>query len=134
MACDDAVGWMHSCFAKLLHLTTSVNANRLIGTHKDIKEMTVDLKNLREMSVFGNSKKPRMTVLGEIQVECPHKVLRVTMLDNTPYVVDIAGAQFGFHSPVSRWELFTSGRVRHISKTFDFGTSKKSLMNPREEF
>ncbi len=98
--------------------------------------MTVNLKenNLRDVSVYGNQNNIISIVGSEEIREAPHDVLKVTMKDNTEYVVDIAGAQYGYHYPVCRWELFALGRIRRIDRVNDFGTAYKGLSDPRNNF
>ena len=98
--------------------------------------MTVNLKgnNLRNVSVFGKQNNIISIVGNEEIREAPHDVLKVTMKDDTEYVVDIAGAQYGYHYPVCRWELFALGRIRRIDCVNDFGTAYKGLSDPRNNF
>lgn len=50
-----------------------------------------------------------------------HTVIRVTVKNGDVYVLDMAGAQYGWHEPVIPWPLYNASRVRDIKDVLPFG-------------
>jgi hypothetical protein len=45
-----------------------------------------------------------------------HEVLKVTLRSGEKFAVDVSGAQYGYHDPVTRYQEFQQQRVFHIHK------------------
>jgi hypothetical protein len=58
-----------------------------------------------------------------------HSVLKVTLNSGKEYVVDVAGAQFGWHSPVLPWQKVLKERVEKVRSTHAFGNMKQQTDN-----
>jgi hypothetical protein len=76
---------------------------------------------------------PNIINIGAPQMKHPHAVLRVTTKGGKEYCVDLAGAQFGVHDPVSAWDNYASRHVRLVASEKSFGTARKALINPRSD-
>ena len=63
----------------------------------------------------------------EEDTELTHMVLRATMKGGATYAIDITGAQYGFHSPVTSWEDFAAQRLEKTSHTREFGRARHDL-------
>lgn len=81
--------------------------------------MTVDLKN-NKLSVCTVASKNAPIFVQDYTQE----VLGVTMKGGAIYVVDIAGAQYGYRQAVWRWEDYASQRMRCTQKVKPFAESK----------
>ena len=55
-----------------------------------------------------------------------HTIIRVTLKNGESYAVDIAGAQYGWHEPVTPWQLYNASRVREIKDVPPFGGTRAS--------
>lgn len=53
-----------------------------------------------------------------------HTIIRVTLKHGESYSVDIAGAQYGWHEPVTPWQLYNTSRVREIKEVAPFGGTR----------
>ena len=53
-----------------------------------------------------------------------HWVLRVVLKGGKEYVVDFAGAQFGFHESIIPWDKFVSRRLQIVIETKPWGSVK----------
>ena len=53
-----------------------------------------------------------------------HTVIRVTVKNGDVYVLDMAGAQYGWHEPVIPWQLYSASRVRGIKSVVPFGETR----------
>jgi hypothetical protein len=54
-----------------------------------------------------------------------HLVLQLTLNSGRQFVVDITGAQYGFHDPVISWKKFTADRMAKITMEKPFGWMKE---------
>lgn len=89
-----------------------------VGIYKSIDEVFVQSKNLKRRNYLHLAGSKYAPELG-------HWVLRVVLKGGKSYAVDIAGAQFGYHQPVSPWESFYSERVQRIDEVRPFGHINK---------
>lgn len=53
-----------------------------------------------------------------------HTIIRVTMKNGEMYALDMAGAQYGWHEPVTPWQLYNTTRVRDIRNVVPFGGTR----------
>ncbi len=53
-----------------------------------------------------------------------HNIIRVTLKNGESYALDIAGAQYGWHEPVTPWQLYNTSRVREIKDVAPFGGTR----------
>ena len=54
----------------------------------------------------------------------PHTLVRVTLKNGESYAVDMAGAQYGWHEPVTPWQLYENSRVRKMYQVVSFGGTR----------
>ena len=53
-----------------------------------------------------------------------HTLVRVKLKNGESYAVDMAGAQYGWHEPVTPWQLYENSRVREIDQVVSFGGTR----------
>lgn len=53
-----------------------------------------------------------------------HNVIRVTTENGETFAFDMTGAQYGWHEPVTPWQLYNTSRVRAIKEVVPFGETK----------
>lgn len=59
-----------------------------------------------------------------------HHILRVTLKDGSVWAVDVAGAQYGQHSPVVPFAQYARDSIAKILATRPFGTSFRNIHDP----
>ena len=52
-----------------------------------------------------------------------HEVLRVTLKSGEEYVIDVTGAQHGFHKSLYPWHQYQQIRIKDVKRVLAFGTS-----------
>lgn len=53
-----------------------------------------------------------------------HTIIRVMLKNGETYALDMAGAQYGWHEPVTPWQLYSASRVQGIKEVVPFGGTK----------
>ncbi|KAL8833231.1 MAG: hypothetical protein Q9170_004395 [Blastenia crenularia] len=99
LACGDAYGYLDVVLQTMLEGTSS----KTLEAPVKIKPAT-PLK-IREFWVTGD----------ENPVDYQHEVLIVTLKDGSRYVVDLAGAQYGYHEPIIPFNLYEESGIRKVS-------------------
>lgn len=96
-----------------------------------MEEVTVVPKNLKfEIVVFQG-------VINEISVRkdgMHHTILRVTLLNNEQYAIDLTGAQYGYHQECLPWQTYITTRVEIIVEIQALGAAKQFLANNARDY
>lgn len=61
-----------------------------------------------------------------------HELLRVTLNNGEIYALDLAGAEYGFHDPITRYSDYMEQRVLFAGVPYFFGGCKKIFLDKTE--
>lgn len=108
------------------------SANHVIGTYRQIKQITIYPKNHLQSTTIVGREKPfptQVTLGGGEEKEYRHIVLKLTTRAGAAYAIDIAGAQYGYRDPVTPWEEFSNRRVQYITDITDSEIGRTSKVD-----
>ncbi|KAL8647337.1 MAG: hypothetical protein Q9210_005618 [Variospora velana] len=113
LACDDAYGYMHVVLKTMLE-----------GISIKLQEAPAKFKARSPLKI----RMYHVTGVEDLN-EYQHEILLVTLKDTSVYVVDLAGAQYGYHEPVMPIELYEISRAVEIlrNKSQRFGWQRQQM-------
>lgn len=120
--CGEALGFMFNVAKELLD-GESISIGKILlsnpifkGLYSTIQEILFLPKNIKCKVAYRDEfgKRDNSTMMG-------HEVLRLSRKKGPAYVLDISGAQFGYHETIMPWEQYQKERVVKIVKVCRFG-------------
>ena len=129
LACGDAVGYMHEMLKVMLNgplpfpKLPAITSDPLIGIYSKIFEKSVSTKpHQRNVTLI------RGDGLSDTGMMW-HEVISLSLKNGEIYVLDIAGAQHGYHDSVFPGDQYVESRVLAFGKSEAFGQTQKYLLS-----
>ncbi|ATZ53318.1 hypothetical protein BCIN_09g01880 [Botrytis cinerea B05.10] len=112
MACHDVITWVQELTEPFLK-----------GIALKIEELNVEANNLkREVLIVKQG--------GEMyHARNVHSIFKITLRNCGVYCLDLAGAQFGYYSPVAPWFEYLVSRISSIKSCHPSGRGKANLLS-----